>query len=338
MITTDWSTRYDTLILNAFLEGRVQGLLQGVPDSYIESGLAHIFFYGDTVYKLYKTEDDKDHFIKGVLAPTKRRTAFVEHDFAVNQHFSGGVYKQLHSVYYIGDFVSVEEYDSQSIYTLVEMSRLDFSHNLHEQLLRGEVASADMHTLGYEIARSIDSSPLPAPESVHWYDLASARVTLLAQFVDWLPEQYRQVLQDEQVIALLREHLEQNRVEYTAITGSQLSINVDNHDENVFIADGVVLFIDLLPPMDSWWYGLPYANLANVMVNVEVMHSKAAAIDIQNGYFAYHDITSLPEHSFGFVRAFAHLISIAHFGSVPGKEAVTEKYLAQVPEIKSWLQ
>ncbi len=88
MLTTNWTNIYDDLIVTAFKAGRVSGAVSGQPTEVMESGLAHIFFYDDVVYKLYKTHADKDHFIKGVLAPTKRRQVFMEHDFAVNNHFS----------------------------------------------------------------------------------------------------------------------------------------------------------------------------------------------------------------------------------------------------------
>jgi len=93
-VTTDWSTKYDRLIFTAICSGQVTGALSGVPDKVIESGLAHIFFYGDTVYKLYKTHDDKGHFIRGVLAPTDQRTAFMRHDFSLNKHFNTGKHQQ----------------------------------------------------------------------------------------------------------------------------------------------------------------------------------------------------------------------------------------------------
>lgn len=244
----------------------------------------------------------------------------------------------MHSVYYEAGEVKVVPCDGNSIYTLVEMSRLDFANNLHEQLLQGTVSTDSLHMLGQEIARTIATSPLKAPAASNWYDIATKRVALLAQFIEWLPEVYKDVLTEQRVIEALLAHLETHKSEYQAISGDQLSVNVDNHDENVFLIDGGVVFIDLLPPMDSWWYGLPFANLANVMVNVEVMQSKAAAEVIQTGYFSYHNITELPAHSFGFTKAFAHLISIAHFGSVPEKEAVSKKYLAAVPEVLGWLK
>ncbi|MFW6210407.1 MAG: hypothetical protein ACOC4E_02880 [Patescibacteria group bacterium] len=160
MLTTNWTEVLDDLVCEAIIAGRVRGQLYGAPTETFASGLARIFFYGDTVYKLYKTYPNKDHFIKGVLAPTGRRINFLQHDFALNQHFSQIVYRQLHSVWYESGFVRVGEFDPAATYSLVEMSRLDFDQNLHERLLRGDITEPELEELGYETARAIDTCPI----------------------------------------------------------------------------------------------------------------------------------------------------------------------------------
>lgn len=337
MITLDWTEKYDQLLFEAIAAGRVTGELAGTPTEIGESGLAHIFFYGDTVYKLYKTHADKDHFIKGVLAPTSRRTAFVQHDFALNQHFSGEVYHTLYSVYFDQGTALVLPYDGHSIYTLAKMSRLDFDTNLHERLLSGDINTAELELLGYETARAIDTYQAAVPDEVNWYDLAKERVGFLAQFVDWLPEEFARPLQETHVIDALYDHLERHRDEYRQLKGDLLSVNIDNHDENIFFVSGKPQTIDVLPPMSCWWYGPAHANLSNIMANIETLHSTEAAHEVHKGYCAYFAIDTPPAHSFGFTHAFAYLISIAHFGSVPEKREVTLRYLERVPEIASWL-
>lgn len=337
MKTDNWPSILDSLIYDAFLSGRVRGVVSGVPSKVIESGLAHIFFYGNTVFKLYKTHDDKDHFIKGVLAPTKRRTQFLNHDYLLNNHFSKSVYLNRYSLDYVNGEVSTKKYDGHSIYTLVEMNVLDFNQNLHEQLLRKEVQEKDLYTLGYETAKAVDTYPGKAAAHVNWFDVARERVRLLRQFIDWLPDEFGDPVKESLVIESLETHLEKYKEEYTAISGEQLVVNLDNHDENVFFIDGKPCFIDLLPPMDSWWYGLPHANLSNIMANIEVLHSDVAAQQVKDGYLEYHQLSGLLVHSFGFTHAFAYLISIAHFGSSPGKEEVAHLYLKRLNEIQSWL-
>jgi aminoglycoside phosphotransferase family enzyme len=337
MITLDWTEQNDRLLHEAISKGRVAGELHGAPTEITESGLAHIFFYGDTVYKLYKTHADKDHFIKGVLAPTNRRTAFIEHDFALNKHFSGEVYKTLHSVYLEGEIAVVGPYDGSSIYTMAQMSRLDFDTNLHGSLLSGDINDDELELLGYQTAQSIDTYTVTVPDEVNWYDLAKERVGFLSQFIDWLPTEFASPLSEARVIEALEKHLEKHAEEYRQLKGGALSVNIDNHDENIFFIAGKPQTIDVLPPMSCWWYGPAHANLSNIMVNIETLHSLEAAQSVQTGYCKYFAIDSLPTPSFGFTHAFAQLISIAHFGSVPEKRAVTERYMQRVPEIASWL-
>lgn len=336
-ITHNWTDILDDLICEALNAGRVEGDLSGKPDEAVESGLAHIFFYGDTVYKLYKTYPDKDHFIKGVLAPTTRRKAFLEHDFTLNSHFSAEIYKKMHSVVYEDGFVTVGPYDGESIYSLIEMSRLDFDTNLHERLLKGSIKNDELFILGHEIARAIDTCPIAAPDDVTWHGLASGRVAMLRQFVDWLKPEYGDRIKAALVLEALEEHLERNKEEYILLSGTMLTVNVDNHDENIFFINDRPQFIDLLPPMGAWWYGVPYANLANVVANVEAIHSEEAGELVRQGYIDYYKGIEPPQHIYDFTKAFAYLISIAHFGSVPGKEDVAEQYLARLPDIPSWV-
>ena len=142
------------------------------------------FFYRDTVYKLYKTHADKDHFIKGVLAPTIRRKKFVEHDFKLNQHFSRGIYKKVHSVYFNDGKVEVDDYDGNSIHVLFEMDRLDFSQNFHEQLLTGEVNEKDLYQLGYETAKTVDEYLAEVPSDINWYNIAKERMAFYVSLLN----------------------------------------------------------------------------------------------------------------------------------------------------------
>ncbi|MCD5381366.1 MAG: hypothetical protein LR008_02205 [Candidatus Pacebacteria bacterium] len=44
MQTLDWTDKLDQLIHDAIQAGEVKGVLSGIPDHYVESGLAHVFF------------------------------------------------------------------------------------------------------------------------------------------------------------------------------------------------------------------------------------------------------------------------------------------------------
>lgn len=336
MQTLDWTDKLDDLIYKAFRAGRTTGKVLGVPDNYIESGLAHIFFYGDDVYKMYKTHSEMDHFIKGVLAPTIRRKEFIEQDFKLNKHFAGGVYRDIHSVYLVDGVAQVGPYDGSSIHVLFEMDRLDFTSNFHEQLLSGKVIEGDLYKLGHETARLVDSCDIKVPDGLCWYDLACERMEFLRQFINWLPDDYKVEVLESGCLEALDEYLEKNKEEYKNTCSNKLSVNLDNHDENVFFQDGKPRFIDLQPPMSCWWYGVPHANLCNIMVNVEALHSEESAKIVKRGYLDYHKIDFVSDYDLAFAKAFSYLISIAHFGSLPDKADVTKKYLNKCKDIPGW--
>ena len=333
-LTLDWPSQLDTRIVTSFNDGTVSGLpYASAPDRHIESGLAHIFFYGDTVYKLYKTHDDKDHFIKGVLAPTKRRTQYLEHDFAMNQHFGQGVYRERYSVRYRGGVVEVTTYDSHLPHVLYEMQRLDFSENLHERLLARGVNEQELYRLGEETARLQHNATITIPDDVTWFDQASRRVQFLRQFVAWLPEDIQTSFDAAACFNALERHLETNELEYRAISGNQLVPDLDNHDENIFFSEAGIHIIDVVPPMDCWWYGVPESNLTALMVNVETLLGEEAAQHIKAGYDDSTYTAPISENVYEFTRAFSYIISVAHFGSVPEKRDVALAYAARCADL-----
>jgi len=306
------------------------------PDHHIETGLAHVFFFGERVFKQYKIVDDHDHFIKGVLAPTTRRFDFIERDFAINQHFSRGVYKEMY-VHEFSESLTLKSYDRTSPHVWVEMERLDFSNNFHEQLLAGNVSPEQLYELGQYLASSVAKSPNDVPEGLNWYDLAMKRLSFLEQFIDWMPEEKGKLLKEAGCVELLRKHLDAHKTAYEAIGSEQLVISMDNHDENIFLRDDGPVFIDVVPPMESWWYGLPWVNLANIVVNVETLRGGEAAAHVERGFLNYHNLTSLPEPEYSFTKALAYVISAVHFGSTEGKEEVGQKYIDACMEIHEWL-
>jgi len=332
-LTLNWPSQLDTLIVDCIKEGRISGLGEMLPSQHLESGLAHIFFFGDIVYKLYKTHDDKDHFIKGVLAPTTRRTEYLEHDYAMNQHFGQGVYRERYSVQYKEGVALVTPYDSHFPHVLYEMQRLDFTQNLHERLLQGAVSDSELYRVGYETARLQHETTVVIPSDVTWFDQATRRVQFLRQFIDWLPEDIKLSFDVEASFAALNRHLATHEAEYRTISGIQLVPDLDNHDENIFFGEETIHIIDVVPPMDCWWYGVPESNLTAVMVNVETLLGEAAAQQVRAGYDASEHTKAVADNVFEFTRAFSYLISVAHFGSVPEKREVALAYAARCADL-----
>lgn len=327
----------EQLIVDAIKQGAINDTELNIPDHHIETGLAHIFFFGDKVFKQYKIVGDEEHFIKGVLAPTQRRQKFIERDFALNQHFSGGVYKKLHAHGLSEGQVHLSDFSPESVHVLCEMDKLDFSQNFHEQLLQKKVGEDDLFALGYFTAESVELSPVSAPREVNWYELAKERIFFLETFIGWLPEECKEDMQNSGCVTALKKHLEDNRGEYETRTGENLVVSLDNHDENIFFKEGKPLFIDVVPPMQSWWYGVPALNLANIVVNVETLMSRKEAEHVERGFMAYHNLQSLPESEYAFTKALALAISAVHFGSLPEKKEVGRLYIDACKEIVDWL-
>lgn len=329
MLTYDWPTRLDAEIVTALKSGRVSGVVSAVPDHHIETGLAHIFFFGDRVFKLYKTHNDHTHFIKGVFAPTRDRIDFLDRDHALNTHFSRGIYQGRHTLRWDETGVCIEpllESDTPNIHLFVEMVRLDFEYNVHELLLAAQVTKDMSYQLGWQTAELVATYEQAVPSDISWYELAIARLGFLEKFIDWLPAKLSSMVIERGYIRRLTSHLERHRDMYQSMTSEYLTVTLDNHDENLFYYDDTLRVIDVLPPMSSWWYGPDYINLANVMTNVSVLASPKLASAVYDGYVAYTG-TLPPTQSFQCALAMAHVISIAHFGSVPEKYELALQYL-----------
>ncbi|HEY0964479.1 MAG TPA: hypothetical protein VGE31_01645 [Candidatus Paceibacterota bacterium] len=327
----------EALIVAAIKNGTLVQLRDVTPDDHIETGLAHVFFYGDVVYKQYKIVGDDAHFIKGVLAPTPERHDFIVRDFTLNQHFSGGVYRSLHGYMFENAEVHLRPYGQDTPHVGYEMERLDFSQNFHEQLLKGEVSYEQLYELGYFTAKAVAESPINAPPELNWYELAQKRLAFLRQFIAWLPDRYREAMEASACVAALSKHLDDHRSLYESITGKDMTVALDNHDENIFLRESGPVFIDVVPPMESWWYGPAVVNLANIVVNVETLKGHTAAEEVERGFMAYHTIDVLPEPEYSFAKALAYVISAVHFSSIPEKSAIGEQYINACRQIGAWL-
>lgn len=336
--TTDWPLKVDEQIVKAILDGKIEGKLAGLkPDKHIETGLAHVFFFGDTVFKFYKSHDDHTHFIKGVLAPTKRRHQYIIHDFETNRHFSQGTYRALHKIGLSEDGVVFNPDGHNEIHFLHEMDKLDFSKNLHERLITGDVSDTDLYLLGREVARLMHTAKTEVPEDISWHSQAKKRMVFLRQFIDWLPERYKNDETIKTCLDSLDSHLEEHKEEYEALVGDALCADLDNHDENVFIEEDNVRIIDTIPPMDCWWYGVPESNLSALMVNVEAMLSAEMAHHIKRGFDDFYGKETIRDNIYEFTRAFNYLISIAHYASLDDKREIAEKYVKVCTDIPNRL-
>ncbi|MBP6924303.1 MAG: hypothetical protein KBB78_01920, partial [Candidatus Pacebacteria bacterium] len=106
---------------------------------------------------------------------------------------------------------------------------------------------------------------------------------------------------------------------------------------NIFLHEDGPVFIEVVPPMESWWYGVPWVNVANVVVNVEVLCGGKSAAQVERGFLDHYGLISFPEPDYTFTKALAYVISAIHFGSTEGKEEIGDKYIAEAIRIGEWL-
>ncbi|MBI1960845.1 MAG: hypothetical protein HYS43_01045 [Candidatus Liptonbacteria bacterium] len=324
-------------ILSSFEKNEINGLAEhGEKPTHLETGLAHLYFYPRTVYKIYKWTDNPHDPVTGMLAEVATRLAFLERDFAWNRYFSRGVYRKKIGLRLNNGIVRVVPETSPVDDVAFAMERLDERENMHERLLRGEVGKEELYITGRSMARMINEFPAPWPEK-SWYDYALGRILFLEIFFRGIPDEFLSLDSKQRFIQALRRHIEAHKLEYAKITGDQLSISIDNHDENVFRKNGEPLFIDVVPPMEEWRFAVPWLNLYQLSVNVEVLCSRNLADEVEKGYLAYHNQDDISERDRNFARALVMLLNVAHHTLITHKQEIAKKYRDRVGEVISSL-
>ncbi|MEK7080602.1 MAG: hypothetical protein AAB925_02090, partial [Patescibacteria group bacterium] len=106
------------------------------PDKIIETIISKIFFYGDTVLKVYKYEK----FFFGDFSSFQFRKDFYTEDFSQNQLMAPEVYLALHEVKKNGE----EDF-------FIEMKKFNDNNNLTNLLLQKRIGKNHLGTIAKEM-------------------------------------------------------------------------------------------------------------------------------------------------------------------------------------------
>lgn len=237
-------------LIRAIKNGCIVGELES--PQYIETVLSHIFVFPQSVYKIYKSNNDFVNRTFLDLSDRSVRWDFTQEDFSWNYSFSPSIYQRVTFLSLKNGTVSVQERSDFSEMA-IQMKRVDTDRILFESLRYKNINTKDAFLIGKHLGSA----------------LRSKQMTTLGMDVS---ENFRVWLQDlKEYSCLAKEHLSQKEsAQYCGFLESwakrcspyfrqdshnMLGMIGDIHAGNAVYMEGTLLLIDTFQPKPSWRYG-----------------------------------------------------------------------------------
>src|SRR3989344_3985032 len=100
----------------------------------------------------------------------RSRRQFYEDDFFCNHYFNQDVYQKLLGIR-VNDTVELTDNSDAAYDRVIQMARIDVSHNLTAQLLEGSLAESDFQKIGWQMAKMIAEFPHPPKTKKNYYEI-----------------------------------------------------------------------------------------------------------------------------------------------------------------------
>ncbi len=275
-------------LINDFESNKVLGFKN--PDKIIETLLSKIFFFGDTVCKIYKWQSA----FYGDLSDANFRKQFVAEDFFWNNIMSPDIYKKLLPLKYDnGEWKEslIENADDLCIV----MNKLK-----NEETLTDFIESGRMNS---DVARNFVSAIVQKQRDITDF----RRKELSALLAKNLDDIERQEIEDLRSWAYMaKDKLPKEKTDY--VVSKLLSILdlpeyndwrekahksacIDGNGDNIIIALDKILFIDILPPKFNWRVKDEALNISRIAADISALTGNVSLVG--NLYDIYEQFTGL---------------------------------------------
>ncbi len=280
----------DQKIVQAFLDGEVENIAE--PDKkpeHLLTTISHIFLYSKTVYKLYRKDNENFNRLFVDLSGEDRRS-FYEEDFSWNNYYNPLVYKRLSGIKenYSGNIELCEAVDKDVYDYVIEMERIDMQHNLTEQLLGGRLTKDDFRKIGYEMTKRIAEFPHKPKTKDNYYQIYHKLLLEVGEGWAYEADPFIPLDEVKEVMSILFKYLESKRNELSAYTEKDFIFTIDNHSDNIFYRNGVLSFVDVYLPKESWRIVMPRYNILRLATDVLVLRGERYANALCAGYAGYY--------------------------------------------------
>lgn len=276
---------------------------QGKPDKVIETILSRIYFFGDTVYKVYK----KVNHVPSDFTNPEFRKQFYDADFAWNHTMSPAMYTEL------GEFVDAEG----STDLCIVMKKAD-KPSLHELLLVEAVNETDLRVVAREMMTRIKAltvtrrGSMPDLFAKPYVDLDKMNLEYIRDWL-YLSEKLISKSEVDAYIDLLKNFVS-TEAYFKNFNVNDYVTSIDSHTENILYRDGEVDFIDSMPPVRDWRVQNMLYVLSRTVADVVVLGKG----DITTSTVIYDEYekaysTKVQPHIVAYLQTVAAFIQITYF-------------------------
>lgn len=218
--------------------------------NHIETVISNVFVFEETVYKVYK--NDNDFFNKAFkdLSLRPDRFDFTKKDFAWNQKLNGAIYLSLIPVRVRKQRLEVcTEEEAEEL--LAKMKRVDPRDVLFERLMRDEVTEDECFSMGKQFAEHFKKIRALEVPSVNYHENFGRRINDLHEWAGAV-EEYIPKKEWRDYARFLESFRDRHREWFEKELGTQMAHGGDVHSHNITFSKGVLYLMDTYPPKDEW--------------------------------------------------------------------------------------
>ncbi len=241
--------------------------------THIQTVISNVFIFDDTVYKLYK--NDNDFFNKGFrdLSAISDRFNFTEKDYNWNSTLSPSIHIRLAPVAVRdGAIVEVDSPDAAEELMIV-MCKVDTNNVLYKKLTDGEITEEDCFEIGRQLGESMKKIQIKPAQPHNFYDSFRSRIQDVRIWIKSVTE----YISAEESDAYC-DFLEAFRTEHRSWFENELSAHVttdgDFHSHNAIYAQGAFHLIDTYPPKESWGVGHRLIGMYRIGTDIWALSGK----------------------------------------------------------------
>lgn len=235
-------------LVEAFETGNVEGVI-GRPDQIIETILSKLFFFGDRVFKVYKSEKNSITELDNL-----QRAEFYSQDFLWNNQMSPKIYLKLQPVAETErGFLNVSKEKADNFYIL--MKKIDNSRNLTSLLGKKSINSNELRkiiremTIRVSFITKANKNEIDQVLNADWFKFNCKNIESLKWVYDAHPDLPKN--KADKIIYFLNDFIRKEPY-FSSTICPRPSASIDNQSDNIIFLDGQVHFINIYPPQKIW--------------------------------------------------------------------------------------
>jgi aminoglycoside phosphotransferase family enzyme len=218
---------------------------------HIETVMSNVFIFENTVYKLYK--NDNDFFNKAFrdLAPKRDRMDFTKKDFEWNHTLSPSIYTKVIGIKIKDGEIEITEPTENADEAVIVMNRAKTEDLLFEKLLKDDFSPEESFSLGKQLGETLKKAQKKPAEKNNFYNKFEARINDLRNWVSGVTD-YIDKTEFNEYCDFLEKFRKENREWFENKLSDEMVTGGDLHSHNAIFSDGILYLIDTYAPKEEW--------------------------------------------------------------------------------------